>query len=183
MSEATFSYSVEAAETVADLKDYLCQYVDPAKFLACCEACPNYNQVWSCPPYDFSPLSVWQNYDEIRLMARFLIPGENRDGQALVRALHQEKQRFHQELLALEAQYPGSLALSCGSCDACPVCSRKEGLPCRHPEQMRCSIESLGGDVGKTAQDYFHKPILWMEGNIAPDYLMLVGGLLLKKPH
>lgn len=182
MSEKQFIYTVETAEASAALADYVENYVDVPKFLTCCQACPSCGQIWSCPPYDFEPATVWASYSHIRLLARFLVPGENRDGQALIDALEREKQDFHRELMALESATPGSLALSCGSCDICETCARKSGRPCVHPEQMRCSIESLGGDVCKTAQDFFHRPILWVQDGTAPDYLMLVGALLERKP-
>jgi hypothetical protein len=44
---------------------------------------------------------------------------------------------------------------------------------------MRYSIESLGGDVGLTAERYLGQPLLWIKDGILPDYLMLVGALLL----
>lgn len=65
----------------------------------------------------------------------------------------------------------------CQAC-ACEVCLRSSGQPRAHPEQLRYSIEALGGDVGEAAQRYFGKPLLWVHHGEAPEYLMLVGGLL-----
>ena len=52
--------------------------------------------------------------------------------------------------------------------------------PCRFPAHLRYSIEALGGDVESCLQHYFHIPVLWGRNGTAPDYLVLVGGLLTK---
>ena len=50
----------------------------------------------------------------------------------------------------LEKKIPGSMALSAGSCRLCKECTRMTDEKCRNPERARCSIEAIGGDVGKT---------------------------------
>ena len=177
MLDSHFSYTVEKAEAEPSVKDFLRHCIDVPKFLACCQACPNYAHRWSCPPFSFNPMDVWNAYTSLRLYARFLIPG-NADGHALMGALRKEKPGFLQELLRLEQDTPDSLALACGTCDACNVCAKESGRPCAHPEQLRYSIEALGGDVGEAAQRSFGKPLLWVHNGEAPEYLMLVGGLL-----
>ena len=178
MSE--FTYTVERAEAVTTVGEYLRCCVDVPRFLECCRQCPNYGIRWSCPPFDFDVSGLWRGYQTLHLYARYLVPGANRDGQALIDALQREKELFLTELLSFERARPGSMALSCGSCHLCAECTRSAGLPCRHPEQVRPSIESLGGDVGETAVRYFGRPLLWVQDGIAPDYLTLVGGLLLR---
>lgn len=173
-----FTYAIEKAEASVSVEEFLQRCIDVPKFLACCQACPNYNNRWACPPFDFEPLELWRQYKTLRLYARIIIPG-NRDGDALIGALREEKPKFLRELLDMEDETPNSLALVCGSCEACENCARKNGEPCRFPDTLRHSIESLGGDVGETARRYFGKEILWVKDGVAPDYLMLVGGLLL----
>ena len=174
-----FTYTVERAETVVPVGEYLAHCVDVPKFLECCKQCPNYGGRWSCPPFGFDPMELWRKHQNLRLYARFLVPGDNRDGAALIAALGREKEQFVDELLGFERQNPGSVALACGSCKICESCTRPTGQACRHPDRVRPSIESLGGDVGETAQRYFGRPLLWVRDGVAPDYLMLVGGLLL----
>lgn len=178
MSE--LDYSVEKAEAVTTVADYLAHCVDVPKFLACCRQCPNYESNWSCPPFQFDVLKLWSEYKILRLFARFLIP-KGCDGQTLIDGLWVEKEKFLAELLDLEKAVPGSMALSCGTCRACAVCARKKGKPCRQPARMRHSIEAIGGDVDATARRFFGKPLLWVKDNAAPDYLMLVGGVLLRE--
>ena len=70
--------------------------------------------------------------------------------------------------------------LLAGTCDQCEVCEKVQGHPCGRPELLRYSIEALGGDVEGCLQHYFHLPMLWGRDGKAPDYFVLVGGLLTK---
>ncbi len=86
-----------------------------------------------------------------------------------------------EELVNLEQVYPGSHALLPGRCMVCGVgnCSRAEGLPCRFPEKMHHSMESMGGDIGKTITDMFGIEMKWIENDELPDYFIQLGGLLI----
>ena len=46
------------------------------------------------------------------------------------------------------------------------------------PEEMRYSFNALGGDSGKTMELYFGRPIVWSHNGEVPEYLPLMGGLL-----
>lgn len=173
-------YTVQYAQAAVSVEEYLAHCVDVPKFLACCKECANYGARWGCPPFDFEVRELWEKYKTLRLYVRFLIPGGCAT-EDLMAALWVEKESFLTELLALERAHPGSLFLSCGGCTICEACTRGDGQPCRHPELVRPSLEALGGDVGKTAERYFGKPLLWIKDGAAPDYLMLVGGLLLRE--
>ena len=176
------NYTVRELEARVPLSEYLADCVDVPHFLTYCEACPSFDAVWSCPSYDFDPMEIWNRYGHIRLYARMLIPDSpGQDEQAALTALHEEKDKYLDILFAWETENPGSLALAAGSCTLCTPCTRPSGRPCQKPEQMRYSIESLGGDVGLTASRYFGYPLQWIRKGVLPDYLMLVGGLLI--PH
>lgn len=97
-----------------------------------------------------------------------------------VAALKQEKRLYRQELQRWERETPGSQMLLAGTCDQCEVCEKAQGRPCGRPELLRYSIEALGGDVEGCLQHYFHLPMLWGRDGKAPDYFVLVGGLLTK---
>ena len=174
------NYTAERMETVvADYQQFVAECIDVPKFLAYCEQCDNYNTKWSCPPFDFDPMDIWHKYKTLRLYALVLRPAEEMSSAELVAALHREKPGFDQWLSEMEAETPGSLYLSGGSCVLCEDCQRKYGQACCNPGKLRHSIEALGGDVGKVCEKYFAKPILWVQDDKAPEYLMLVGGLLL----
>ncbi len=183
-------YRAEPLENRISVEEYVRDFVDVPRFLACCRACPNYTVKWSCPPYDFEPLSLWRKYREFWIFGTKLVLGAesagsgwdvwNRDS-GVHTALAAEKEKLLGRALSLEKQYDGSLGLSAGSCDICGRdCTKKFGTPCRHPERMRYSIEALGGNVGETAARLLGTPIKWAEGGKLPDYLTLVCGLLLR---
>ena len=90
------------------------------------------------------------------------------------------KAQMSKELFQLEEEIPESVSLSAGNCIACGEdnCSRPLDEPCRFPEKMRYSIESIGGNVGKTAHDLLGCDIEWMEEGKVPSHFVLVGGLL-----
>ncbi|CAK7016341.1 MAG: hypothetical protein EUB_01934 [Eubacterium sp.] len=96
--------------------------------------------------------------------------------------LKKESHALDTELIKLEARYPGSVALSMGSCDVCGEggCTRPFGEPCRRSERMRHSVESLGGNVGLSVKKYLKQEIQWMSEDRLPEYFMLMGGLLKK---
>ena len=177
-----FRYTVRELKAEANAADYVRDCVDVPKFLACCEACPNYQKRWSCPPFEFDPMDIWGSCQSIRLYARMLIPDfPGQDVPAAMDALSAEKEKYLDTLLDWERGSEGSLALAAGSCKICSACARTGGKPCRFPEKMRYSIESLGGDVGLTAEKYLGEPLLWIQDGILPAHLMLVGALLLPR--
>lgn len=182
-------YSAEALENEIAVKDYVRDYVDVPRFLECCKACPNYGAKWSCPPYDFDPLGLWTQFREFWIFGVKFTPEDKIIGADYnapeinkeIRAVFaREKRKLMERALTLETEYPGSLGLSAGSCELCGECSKKSGAPCRRPELMRYSIESLGGDVCATAQNLLATPIKWAVDGRVPEYFVLVCGLLTK---
>ena len=79
-----------------------------------------------------------------------------------------------------ERETPGSLRLDAGRCLVCERCARRDEQPCRFPEKLRYSLESLGANVGALAADKLGAPLQWGTRNAAPEYFVLVGALLTK---
>ena len=52
------NYTLQRFEKEIDIDSYIENYVNIEEFLECCKRCPNYNNVWSCPPYDFDPMDI-----------------------------------------------------------------------------------------------------------------------------
>lgn len=180
-------YTVEPVSTEISVSQFLETYVDPPRFLSSCKECGNYGTVWSCPPYAFQPEELWRRYETLRLYGRRLIftPAAREKrysaqelGQVLEETLYRERDNMSEELLRLERSTPNSLAILAGSCRICKTCTRRSGEPCRHPERVRCSIESLGGDVGRIMDELLHMPLQWIQDGMLPEYLTLMGGLL-----
>lgn len=169
---------VQPLEAEVKVAEYLQECVDPERFLAYCRECGNYGKRWSCPPLDFDPLELWRRYATLHLTARVMITEKNMVLDDLMAGFQKEKQALLAELLKRERRTPGSRVLSAGTCLLCEHCRREQGEPCRALGQMRYSIEALGGDVAKTAEQYFHKSLQWIRDGQTPEYLVLVGGLL-----
>lgn len=169
--------------------DFLNGFVDIPRFSACCAQCGSYGAKWTCPPYDFDPMSVWLRYSSILLYEKkVIIPEEEqekrrtpdelkRDYNALLKPV---KAELLDELFMLEREYEGSMALSAGGCDLCEACTRKDGLPCRDPQHLRWSVESIGGDVLKASAELFGESILWAEEGRLPEHFIIMGALLKK---
>ncbi|MFT8395504.1 DUF2284 domain-containing protein [Propionibacterium sp.] len=168
-------------------QDYVRDFVNVPKFVEFCRECGSHNQTWACPEFDFDPLDVWQKYRWLHLSARIMefTPGQPRTGiphqQLLddVRAMFsKEKWHAYRQLVALHRRVPGSVGLSVGSCEVCTECTRPQGLPCRNPDQLFHSIESMGGDVMGTMSTIFGHPTLWSDGTTLPASYLVVTGLL-----
>lgn len=181
-------YTTERYEATMSVEEYLEKYVDVDTFLECCKACPNYEKIWSCPSYDFDVLEYWKKYKAIDLTAVKIIFDEEYAGKEFPKeemdriieaSLWKVKHDLSQELFVKEAEIPGSISLSAGSCSLCKDgCPRTEGKPCRFPDKMRYSIESLGGNVGLTISKLMGIELEWMEEGKLPHYFVLVSGLL-----
>lgn len=172
-------YTLEKFEKETDIKNYIERYVNIPQFLGFCEECPSYGKIWSCPPFDFDPLDVWNSYSRILISGYKITYSEDRTEETMKEALFQVKEKLSEELFSLEAANPGSRSLSAGSCHVCESCPRSKGLPCMHPETMRYSIEALGGDVGRTVSELAGIEIEWIEEGRLPRHFVLCGALLI----
>ena len=171
------------------VEQFLANYVDVPKFLHACSQCPNYGKIGSCPPYDFDVLEYWRGFQTLQLTAvqGFIAP-EERNIEYSTEALNAQvakhfavlRREMDARLEIQEQQTPQSRMLSAGKCLRCADCACAHGLPCRFPEQLRYSIESLGGDVGGLLRDLFGVNLLWAENGHLPEYFVLAGGLLTK---
>lgn len=175
-------YNIEKFESQIGVAEYLRDYVNVAEFEQYCKECRNYASVWSCPPYDFAPEDYWKEFSELYLVARKIIFEEGTDLAKSMEIMSEVKDDMSRELYDLEKQYEGSVSLSAGSCSLCKGtgCTRSDGMPCRHPEAMRYSIESIGGNVGMTVSKLMGIELEWVTEGKLPSYFVLVGGLLKK---
>lgn len=184
-------YKIRTYTNEISIQNYVENYVDIPTFLKCCEACPNYKNIWSCPTYDFDVESYWRSYNTFSVVGRQILFDEETRNRTFSQeelysliedVIGKEKQILTDELFEQEKLYPGSISLSAGSCSTCGKgnCTRPKSEPCRFPDKMRYSIESLGGNVGKTISDLFHIELEWVEEGKLPSHFVLVCGLLKK---
>ena len=173
------------------MSDYIESCVDVEYFEKCCSVCPNYGKTWSCPPYDFNPLDIWNSYKTFYIYAiKVTTPeevlNEEYSNEDLMRIggeiLKEAHKRVDKEMEQLKGAFEGSKILGGGSCRLCGEnkCARLFGNPCRFPDKMTYSIESIGGNVEITLKKYLDQQICWgKDGHLAP-YYMAVGGLMKK---
>lgn len=181
-------YITRRYEAAVSVEHYLEEYVDVERFLGECRKCPNFDSVWACPPYDFDVLAYWKRYAVLELTAVKILFDEKYAGKRLPQeeqdklvreTVGEVKEQLAYELYEREKAVPGSISLSAGSCTLCKEgCTKSDGKPCRYPEKMRYSIESLGGNVGLTVSKLMEMKIEWIEEGRLPAYFVLVCGLL-----
>jgi len=177
-------YTTKQLTAKIDVGTYLRDFVNVEEFLECCKECPNYGKVWSCPPYDFNVEEYWRQYKEIEFFGvRIEFDDEVKTGsweEVYDSIVTVEKQKLTEMLYEKEKEVPGSISLSAGSCRLCKSCARLCDKPCVNKENMRYSIESLGGNVGKTCTKILKQELLWCEEGKMPDHFILVCALLKK---
>lgn len=175
-------YTILESEYTVPVEEILADCVDVPKFLALCKACPNYGNRWSCPPYQGNMYFVWMAYDELQLVIRMVKPSPGMTEEEALRMVDRERAAFSAELLRREKEIPDAMSLAAGPCTKCgDNCTRRIGGICRMPQELRYSIESIGGDVSKLTERYFGKSLLWIENGVLPEYFLLAGGFLKKK--
>lgn len=171
---------IETYEQTISVEEYIQGYVCVEEFLDMCKACENYDQKWSCPSYDFDPVEdYWKKFQSLDVVGKKMILDEE-DKENWQTLMAEVKADLTKELYAREQLRPGSQSLSAGSCQICGEnnCAKKIGEPCRFPDKLRYSIESLGGNVGLTCSKLLGIRLQWIEEGQVPDYFVLVGGLL-----
>jgi predicted metal-binding protein len=170
-----------------DMETFISDFVDVERFLGCCSECPSFGKTWACPPYGFDPMDIWSSHIGILLYAKKLIVpedlrsriyGKEELSRVMMELVDPVKTALMNELYDMERAEPGSLALSAGGCDLCEECARGKGLPCFKPELMRCSVESLGGNVIKCITELLGEEVLWADNGKLPEHFILLGGLL-----
>ena len=158
------------------------KYIDIPKYGAMCANCPNYGKCWTCPPYDFDPMEIWDRCEEAELVALQIFPEKPEDREWTAKDVRSFLAPYwtavDEELTRMEETTPHSRRLNAGKCHLCRVCAREEGKPCRIPEEARYSLESLGGAVGALMEDVLHVPLCWGKDGQPPEYYVLVGALL-----
>lgn len=178
-------YRVVQAAARLPVPQFVRRYVELSAPDAGCRGCPDYGQFWTCPPYDFAAADYWAGYGEIvlrglqfhftpELLARRFPPEELAEYCRALLARHARRMTEHLSVL-----HPGAAILSTGGCTLCPACTRPAGRPCRHPESLGYSLESLGCDVGAAARGELGWELLWAGPERLPRYLTLLCAALL----
>lgn len=174
----TPGYTLQEQWRTMPMKEYAETFRDFGRVRGYCHGCGRYGKCWACPPYDFAEEEYLGQFTTISLLATKITPSE---GVALTpetaeRILNRERQRLDRMLLGMEGN---ARAFFAGTCILCPPekCTRREGLPCRHPESIRPSLEALGFDIARTASELFGIPLQWGSPGTFPAYLTLISAI------
>lgn len=180
------SYEIQLLEAEITVGELLKDYYNKEYFETLCRKCPNYGRLWSCPPYDFSPIEYLQGYERLTVLGMKLLLPESLRRETLLKEdvaevteaiMREAKEQRDAQLLRTEKSQAHCRMLSSGGCRLCSRCARESGMPCRQKGRMRYSLESLGCDVTRLAKDKLSLELLWA-GERLPEYFVLVNGLL-----
>ena len=130
------------------IAEYINGYRDHRRVRGYCLECGRYGKCWACPPFNFDEGQYLRQFTTISLLATKITPSEGvtLTQETMDRIISLERQRLDKMLLGMEGN---ARAFFAGTCLLCPPeqCTRRKGLPCRHQESIRPSLEALGFDI------------------------------------
>ncbi len=151
--------------------------VNKTFFSNMCKSCRNYNAKYSCPPKSPSFDAVCKNEGIFVVMLKCSLADVKSTEYNKVRIANSVlKSRIENLMRHLEEKF-NTKFLGSGSCRLCKPCNLKKGLPCRHPDRMRYSLESVGVDCNHLSTFLFNTPLLWYKDSRAPVYACVLAGL------
>ena len=180
------NYSVASKQVTVPADDFIGRYRDVERFEAFCKQCPGYGKTWSCPPFGFDPTTVSDGFKTVTLMGTTIEFDEEtraactsaEQSSAVGReAMEQVWVMLLPRLYKMERDKSGSRCFTF-RCSLCPEgCTRPEGKPCRHPDKMRYSLESVGFDIIAMARDLLGIDLEWSSDGTLPKHLSLITAL------
>ena len=129
---------------------------EPAFRDACAQnACGNYGQCWMCPP-DVGDIHVLiekaRSYQQALIYQTVGTLEDSYDFEGMMEAAARHN-TLCQTLTPVfrQAGFARMLPLGSGGCRLCETCAKRQGQPCRHPEDALPSLEAYGVNVSKLA--------------------------------
>lgn len=165
----------------------LYEYYDPEKVEGFCRSCPNYGRIWSCPPLFFDPVSYLEKFGYVLLIVEKIYPeAEKVNSPETLSDLFQVSRRlFGDSLISLTKNTFSTEkeleVLIAGNCYFCNVCQREKDLPCKHPEELKYSLESIGFLVGDITKEIMGIQLQWLGDGEKPEFLLMVGAVVSDK--
>lgn len=179
-------YTVTSKEVTIAADEFIGRYRDVERIREYCQQCPGYGKAWNCPPYDYDPRTVSDGFRTVRLMATIIEFDEpsrvacKSPEQAIAvgrQAMGEVWQSLLPRLYEMEREVPGSRCFTF-RCVLCPEgCTRPEGKPCRHPELMRHSLESVGFDIEAMTRELLDIRLEWSQDGSLSRHITLVTAL------
>ena len=135
---------VSAVETDASFRD-----------MCASNACGMYGKCWTCPP-DIGPIDVLmtqlREYSHVLVYQTVGQLEDSYDFEGMMEA-GKNHNRIAQSLRSVVAEdgIAEPLYLGAGGCRVCPVCAKRTGEVCRHPDLCMSSLEAYGINVSRLA--------------------------------
>lgn len=175
-----YEYTAEDSVCTVTVGELMERFRNVERFIAFCRECPNYGRSWACPPFEFDADAYLSRWRYARVIATRITPvAEGLPVSEASRFIRGERLRLDNELLVSEAGTGGRAFSFVGSCLYCHdnECTRPCGLPCRHPERIRPSLEAFGFDIAAITEELFSFRLLWPCNGQLPSYLTIVTAL------
>ena len=160
-NNAVFSQITELALSLGSFRAAIIpveQVETDEAFRAMCasNACGNYGRNWMCPPdagdihelmaelRTYTYALVYQTVSELEDSYDF-------EGMTAAGNIHNDLAQSLRKVFA-DAGIENALHLGAGGCRVCPVCAKRTGDLCRHPDMAMSSLEAYGIHVSRLAQ-------------------------------
>jgi len=177
------NYTVTCREVNIAADEFIGRYRDIGRIRQYCLQCPGYGKSWSCPPFDFDPRGCSDGFKTVTFIGTIIEFDEPtravcKTVDEATRVGKQAMQEVWQSLLPrmydMERETPGSRCFTF-RCVLCPEgCTRPQGKPCRKPELLRHSLESVGFDITAAAADLLGIKLEWSaDGSLSKTITLL----------
>ncbi len=177
--------SVHSIATLS-VADYIANYRDKERFIACCRECGRYGNCWACPPFGFDTEAYISAYETAFIIVTKIIiepdaieanRGRERCAEAGQHIIREVRRDLDKRLLEWETAFTGR-AFFAGTCHMCPdgKCARITAAPCIAPDKVRPSLEAFGFDISKTTTQLLQTELKWGTADTLPEYFTLVSG-------
>ena len=170
------THRIETAEASTD--ELLGKYYTPKDCLDSCKKCKCFGTQWSCPPLSVDTTALLKPYKRARIYiaiiettTRIPISDEasvTRPARIMLENLLREE----------EGKTGGRASYTIGRCLYCDEpCARISNQPCRHPNDIRPSLEAMGFNVIGILRDIAGIELQWSTDGNLPATLCLVGAI------
>lgn len=137
--------------------------------------CGSYGHCWMCPPDigEIEPLMEQvRSFPSGLLYQSIFALEDSYDFEGMFEAAAKHAQLSQQVQQAVKPLLQEKfLHLSCGGCRLCETCAKRQGDPCRRPEDALASMEGYGIDVYNTCKD---TPLQYINGQDTVTYFGIV---------
>lgn len=186
---ANMNYTVTSKEVTISADEFVQRYRDVERIRQYCLQCPGYGKAWNCPPFDFDPRTRSDGFKTVKLIGTIIEFDEQTRAACTTpelatatgkRAIEEVCQTtLLPNMYKMEKDMPGSRCFTF-RCMLCPEgCTRPEGKPCRHPEMMRHSLESVGFDIEGMTRDLLDINLEWSYDGSLSKHITLVTALFM----